>query len=113
MSLNKSGKYTLLAPAPPAHGFGDWLQVQALEVHDAIRYDTQTTTPAYDTISCQFLTWGAYTWLPNSNLANLVIYMVFINKSTFCHINGHPKQYIPVDTIFNYRFHFGLPGKCL
>jgi len=29
-------------------------------------------------------------------------------KSTFCHINGRPKQNIRVDTIFNYRFHFGL-----
>ena len=28
----------------------------------------------------------------------------------FCSINGHPKQYILVDTIFNYIFHFGLPG---
>jgi len=52
-------------------------------------------------------------WPPNSNLADLVIYGVFIKQSTFCHINGHPKQYILVDTIFNYRFHFGLPGKCL
>ena len=34
-------------------------------------------------------------------------------KSTFYSINGHPKQYILVDTIFNYRFHFGLPGKYL
>jgi len=39
-------------------------------------------------------------WPPNSNLANLVIYGVFIKKSTFCHINGHPKQHILVDTIF-------------
>jgi len=37
----------------------------------------------------------------------------FLKKSTFCHINRHPKQYILVDTIFNYSFHFGLPGKCL
>ena len=41
-------------------------------------------------------------WPPNSNLANLVIYGVFIRKSTFCHVSGHPKQYILVDTIFNY-----------
>ena len=27
--------------------------------------------------------------------------------------NGHHKQYILVDTIFNYVFHFGLLGKCL
>jgi len=66
-------------------------------------------------------------WPPNSNLANLVIYGVFIKTSTFCYTNGHPNQYIPVDTIFNYRSHlyipvdtifnyrshFGLPGKCL
>ena len=52
-------------------------------------------------------------WPPNSNLANLVIYGVFIRKSTFCHINRHPKQHILVDTVFNYRFHFALPGKCL
>ena len=54
-----------------------------------------------------------FAWPPNSNLANLVIYGVFIKQSTFSHINGHPKQYILVDTIFNYRFHFGLPGKRL
>jgi len=54
-----------------------------------------------------------YAWPPNSNLANLVIYGVFIKTSTFCHINRHPNQYILADTIFNYRFHFGLPGKCL
>ena len=36
-----------------------------------------------------------------------------LKESTFCHINGRPKQYIQVDTMFNYRFHFGLPGKCL
>ena len=50
-------------------------------------------------------------WPPNSNLANLVICGMFIKKSTFCHINEHPKQYIPVDTIFNYRFHIGLQGN--
>ena len=52
-------------------------------------------------------------WTPSSNLANLMIFGAFLKKSTLCHINGHPKQYIPVDTIFNYRFHFGLPGKGL
>ena len=52
-------------------------------------------------------------WPPNSNLANLVIYGLFIKKSTFWDINGYPKQCILVDTMFNYRFHFGLPGKCL
>ena len=31
-------------------------------------------------------------WAPSSNLANLVIFGVFETKSTFCHINGHPKQ---------------------
>ena len=45
--------------------------------------------------------------------AGRVHFRVFLYKSTFCSINGHPKQYILVDTIiFNYRFHFGLPGKC-
>jgi len=53
-------------------------------------------------------------WLPNSNLANLVIYEVFISKmNILLHTHVHPKQYILVDTIFNYRFHFGLPGKHL
>ena len=28
-----------------------------------------------------------------------------------CYINGHHKQYILVDTIFNYIFHFGLQGN--
>ena len=54
-----------------------------------------------------------YIWPPNSNPANLVIYGVFIKKTTFRHINLHPKQYILVDTIFNRRYHFGLPRKCL
>ena len=36
-----------------------------------------------------------------------------LQKSTFYYINGHPKEYILVDTIFNYRFHLGLPGTCL
>ena len=30
-----------------------------------------------------------------------------------CYINGHHKQYIQADIIFNYMFHFGLPGTCL
>ena len=42
-----------------------------------------------------------------------VHFRVFLEKSTFCYINGHPKQYIVVDTIFNYILHFGLPGTCL
>ena len=33
---------------------------------------------------------------------------VFIGESIFCYRNGHPKQYILVDTIFSYMFHFGL-----
>jgi len=37
---------------------------------------------------------GAHSWLPKNNLANLVIYGVFLKKSTFCHVKGHPKQYI-------------------
>ena len=45
--------------------------------------------------------------------ARRVHFRVFLQKSKFCSINGHPKQYILVDTIFNYRFHLGLPGKCL
>ena len=42
-----------------------------------------------------------------------VHFRVFLEKPRFCYRNGHHKQYILVDTIFNYRFHFGLPGKCL
>ena len=41
-----------------------------------------------------------------------VHFWVFFKKSTCCSINGHPEQYMIVDTIFNYRFHFGLPGAC-
>jgi hypothetical protein len=26
-------------------------------------------------------------------------------------VHGHPKQYIQVGTIFNYRIHFGFPGN--
>ena len=55
----------------------------------------------------------SHAWPPKSNLANLLIHVFLFKQSTFCYINGHPKQYILVDTIFNYRFHFGLPGKCL
>ena len=56
---------------------------------------------------------GAPGWPPNSNLANLATYGVFIKQKTCCDINGHPKQYILVGTIFNYRFHFGLLGTCI
>ena len=31
----------------------------------------------------------------------------------FYYINGPHKQYILLDIIFNYNFHFGLPGKYL
>ena len=37
----------------------------------------------------------------------------FHQKHIFYYISGPHKQYIQVDTIPNYRFHFGLPGKCL
>ena len=40
-------------------------------------------------------------------------FRVFIEKSIFCYINGHHKHYILADTIFDYIFHFGLPGTCL
>ena len=42
-----------------------------------------------------------------------VYFQVLLDKSIFCYINGHHKQYIQVDIIFNYMFHFGLPGTCL
>jgi len=45
--------------------------------------------------------------------ARRVHFRVFLSKSTFRAINGHPKQYVLVGTIFNYRFHFGLPGTSL
>ena len=38
---------------------------------------------------------------------------VVLGKSTCCYINGHHKQFILVDTIFNDILHFVLPGKCL
>ena len=31
----------------------------------------------------------------------------FLGKSVCCYINGHHKQYILVDTMFNYIFHVG------
>ena len=34
-----------------------------------------------------------------------VHFWVFLGKSIFCYINGDHKQYILVDTIFNYIFH--------
>jgi len=34
---------------------------------------------------------GIFNWAPNSNLANLVICGIFIEQSTFCHINGQHK----------------------
>ena len=40
-------------------------------------------------------------WPASSNLANLVIYGVFIIKSRLCNINGYAQQYILVDTTFN------------
>ena len=43
-----------------------------------------------------------------SNLISFLHFWVFLKKSTFGSINGHLKQYILVDTIFNYIFHFGL-----
>ena len=42
-----------------------------------------------------------------------VYFRVVLAKSICCYINGHHKQYIQIDIIFNYMFHFGLPGKCL
>jgi len=42
-----------------------------------------------------------------------VHFVGFLGKSRLCYINGHHKQYILVNTIFNYSFHFGLPGICL
>ncbi len=56
---------------------------------------------------------SAEVWDNYNNLIGFSHFRVFLEKSTFASINGHPKQYILVDTIFNYRFHFGLPGKCL
>ena len=50
---------------------------------------------------------AANNWVDYSNLTS------FSHFRTFGSINGHPKQYILVDTTFNYRFHFGLPGNCL
>ena len=47
-------------------------------------------------------------FISRGEYAGRVHFQVFLYKSTFCSINGHPKQYILVDTIFNYRFHFGL-----
>ena len=38
----------------------------------------------------------------------MILVFFSIKKTTFCYIDGHPKQCILVDTIFNYRFHFGL-----
>ena len=32
-----------------------------------------------------------------------------LNKHKY-DINGHHKQYIQLDNVFNYVFHFGLPG---
>ena len=52
-------------------------------------------------------------WDNYSNLISFSHFRGFLKKSQFCSINGHPKQYILVDTIFNYIFHFGLPGTCL
>jgi len=37
----------------------------------------------------------------------------FLEKSIFYYKDGHHKQYILVDTIFNYIFHFGIPGTYL
>jgi len=37
----------------------------------------------------------------------------FQEKCIFCCIHGPHKQYIQVDTMLNYIFHFGLPGTCL
>ena len=54
-----------------------------------------------------------YIWVNYKNLIGFWHFGVFLSKSTFAAIKGHPEQYILVDTIFNYRFHFGLPGKCL
>ena len=42
-----------------------------------------------------------------------VHFPVFLDKSTVCYINGHYKQYILEDTIFNYIAHLELPRTCL
>jgi len=41
-----------------------------------------------------------------------VHFRFFLKKTTFCSINRHPKEYILVDTTFDYRFHFGLQEMC-
>ena len=38
-------------------------------------------------------------------------FVVFLGKCVFCYINGHHKQYIQVDIIFNYMFHFDFQAN--
>ena len=45
--------------------------------------------------------------------ADFSLVWLFLEKYIFCYIHGHHKQYILVDTIFNYMSHCGLPGTCL
>ena len=48
-------------------------------------------------------------WAPNSNLANLVIYLVFIKKSTFCHSGKHTSPSAPQMCIFVILFYRLFP----
>ena len=42
-----------------------------------------------------------------------VCFGVVLAKSICSYINGHRKQYIEVDIVFNCVIHCGLPGRCL
>ena len=54
-------------------------------------------------------TLGMKYWAPNSKSGDLRGF----HEQIIILLPKHPKQYILVDTIFNYRCNFGLPGTCL
>ena len=54
-----------------------------------------------------FACWKAWRFLTNCQTT-----LAVFNYTRVC-INRHHKQYMQVDIIFNYMFHFGLPGTCL
>ena len=95
-------------PAAVSAGAGDLLIKKMLitRLRDmSVAYSRHAHTPVLlarnwqKTNSSTFLGWGHF--------------RMFIGKYIVCYINGYHKQCILADTLFNYIFHFGLPGKCL
>ena len=71
-------------------------------------------SPCHRTIASQLTSWGPWCRLvPKTGWRAGPFPGVHEKIILCCYINWCHNQYILVDTIVNYIFHFGLPGKCL